>query len=102
EDTKRIFQLIDLDKKRKMLYNKVPEFTHRHNENENIIDLIDSYDTYLQKYILTFDEDDKITFTHTKSLKRTGGAKYYTEIKPTSPKQFYTLTYEVKTDFFFL
>lgn len=47
-------------------------------------------DTYIQEYLLTFDNNDNITITHTKSIIVRGMGK--SEEKKTMPKRFYTLT----------
>lgn len=89
ESRNRIFYIINLDTKLYLFWEREQEIitldnggTHGNYRND--------IDRYIQEYSLTFDSNDNITFTHTKSLVIRGMGK--NEEKKTMPKRFYTLT----------
>lgn len=89
ESRNRVFCVINLDTKGNLLLSIEQEILTMPNGGAHG-DYRHDIDKYIQKYSLTFDSNDNITITHTKSIIVRGTGK--SEEKKTMPKRFYTLT----------
>lgn len=89
ESRNRVFRVINLDTKGNLLSSTEQEILTMPNGGAHG-DYRHDIDTYIQEYSLTFDDNDNITVTHTKSIIVRGMGKR--EEKKTMPKRFYRLT----------
>lgn len=89
--TNRVFQIINLDNKSILFYTTEQELITFHNGGTHG-NYRHNYDTSLQEYSLTFDNNDNVILTHIKNEFHRGMGEF--EKKKTMPKRIFTLTYE--------
>jgi hypothetical protein len=87
----RIFRIINLDTKEYLFSTTEGELQMMPNGGAHG-DYRHDIDTYIQEYSLTFDSNDNITLTHTKSVIQRGMGK--SEEKKTMPPRIFILTYK--------
>ena len=93
-DTERIFQIINLDSKKIIFDIRHPEITVKHHSVKiSETEFIDEFDTYRQKYQLTFDDNNNITLTQTESWIQKGKGGQFGKSKAMIPVQFYEFTH---------
>lgn len=93
-DTKRIFQIINLDAKHFIFNIYHPEITVKHHTVKiSETEFIDEFDTYRQKYQLTFDENDNVKLIQTGSWVQKGEGSEFVKSKGMIPVQLYEFTH---------
>lgn len=90
-DARRVFQIIDLNTRRKVLDKEFPEITFQDRTEKG--DGFESFDVFRQRYELTFEENDDVTITHTGAWVKEGLNGVYVKSKSTIPKQIFKFTY---------
>lgn len=89
ESRERVFRIINLDTKEILFSSKEQEVLTMPNGGAHG-DYRHDIDRYVQEYSMTFDSNDNVIITHTKSIILRGMGKG--EEKKTMPNRFYTLT----------